>query len=72
MIGWYHPLNGHEFGQSPRDSEGQGSLVRCSPWGREELDTTWQLNNNSKKVTLRTRSLFGCFQNGPSCLSSEI
>ena len=18
----------------------------CSPWGREELDTTWQLNNN--------------------------
>ena len=22
------------------DSEGQGSLVCCSPWGRKELDTT--------------------------------
>ena len=30
------------------DSEGQeGSLVRCSPWGCKELDTTEQLNNNS-------------------------
>ena len=22
------------------DSEGQGSLACCSPWGRKELDTT--------------------------------
>ena len=22
------------------DSEGQGNLVCCSPWGRKELDTT--------------------------------
>ena len=39
-VGWHHPLNGHEFGQTPRDSEGQGSLVCCSPWGCKELDTT--------------------------------
>ena len=28
--------------KSERDSEGlvKGSLVRCSPWGRRELDTT--------------------------------
>ena len=26
MVGWHHLLNGHEFEQSPRDSEGQGSL----------------------------------------------
>ena len=26
MVGWYHPLNGHEFEQTPRDGEGQGSL----------------------------------------------
>ena len=32
MVGWHHQLNGHEFEQTPRDSEGQGSLVRCSPW----------------------------------------
>ena len=32
MVGWHHQLNGHEFEQTPRDSEGQGSLVCCSPW----------------------------------------
>ena len=24
---WHHQLNGHEFEQTPADSEGQGSLV---------------------------------------------
>ena len=24
------------------DGEGQGSLACCSPWGLEELDTTWR------------------------------
>ena len=28
------------------DSEGQGSLACCRPWGRKELDTTEQLNSN--------------------------
>ena len=27
-----------------RDSEGQGSLVCCSPWGHKESDTTEQLS----------------------------
>ena len=35
------------FEQIPGDSEGQGSLVCCSPWGRKELDTTERLNNNN-------------------------
>ena len=35
-----HQLNGHEFEQTPGDSEGQGSLVGCSPWSHKELDTT--------------------------------
>ena len=30
------------------DSEGQGGLACCSPWGFEELDMTWLLNNNNK------------------------
>ena len=34
MVGWHHQLNGHEFVQTPRDSEGQGSLACYSPWGR--------------------------------------
>ena len=33
IVGWHHLLNGHEFEQTPRDGEGQGSLVCCSPWG---------------------------------------
>ena len=32
--------NGHEFEQTSRDSEGQGSLVCCSPWAPKELHTT--------------------------------
>ena len=40
MIGWYHQLNGHEFEQTVGDSEGQGSLVCCSPWGHKESDTS--------------------------------
>ena len=40
MVGWYHQLNGHEFEQTPGDSEGQGSLAYCSPQGRQELDMT--------------------------------
>ena len=40
MIGWHHRLNGHEFEQTPGDSEGQRSLVGCSPRGREESDMT--------------------------------
>ena len=44
MVGWHHPLNGHEFEQTPGDCEGQGSLECCSPWGRKESDTTEWLN----------------------------
>ena len=40
IVGWHHWFNGHEFGQTPGDDEGQGSLACCSPWGHEELDST--------------------------------
>ena len=46
MAGWHHQLNGHESEQTPGDSEGQGSLVCCSPQGCRKLDTTEQLNND--------------------------
>jgi len=46
MAGWHHRLNGHEFEQTPGDSEEWGSLVCCSPWGCRELDMTERLNNN--------------------------
>ena len=41
-VGWHHWLNGHEFEQAPGDSEGQGSLVCCSPWGHKIR--TWLSN----------------------------
>ena len=44
MVGWHHWLNGHEFGYTPGDGDGQGSLACCSPWGCKESDMTEQLN----------------------------
>ena len=42
MVRWHHQLNGREFEQTQVDSEGQESLVCCSPWGHKELT---QLSN---------------------------
>ena len=33
MVEWHHQLNGHEFEQALGVGDGQGGLVRCSPWG---------------------------------------
>ena len=35
MAGWHHWLNAHEFEQTPGNSDGQGSLTCCSPWGHK-------------------------------------
>ena len=51
MVRWHHRLNGHEFEQALGDSEGQGSLACCSPWGYKELDTTERLNNNGSLMS---------------------
>ena len=32
MVRWHHQLDGHEFGQTLGDGEGQGSLACCSSW----------------------------------------
>ena len=47
MVGWYCRFSGQEFEQTPGDSEGEGSLVCCNPWGHKELDMTEWLNNNN-------------------------
>ena len=46
MVEWHHQLSGYECQQTPGKSEGQGSLVCCSPCGHKELNTTEQLNRN--------------------------
>ena len=40
------PIQGNELGQTSEDGEGQRSGV-LPPWGRRELDTTGQPNNNN-------------------------
>ena len=50
MVRQHLQLNGHEFEQTPGDSEGQRSLVCCSPWDQKESDMTKQLNNSSKSL----------------------
>ena len=32
IVGYHHQFNGHEFEQTPGESEGQRSLACCSPW----------------------------------------
>ena len=36
MVGWHHQINGHEFKQTPGDSEGQGSLA-CYSMGSQRV-----------------------------------
>ena len=38
---------GHEFQQTSGDSEGQGNLACCSPWGHKESETTERLKNSN-------------------------
>ena len=40
MLGQHPRLDGHEFEQALRVSDGQRSLACCSPWGHKETDTT--------------------------------
>ena len=47
MVGWHHLFKGHWVWVNSGDSEEQGSLACCSPWGFKESDTTKQLNKNN-------------------------
>ena len=55
MVGWHHQLNGHEFEQTPGDSEGQGSLACCCPWDGKESDMIQRLSNN---IDLKIKNFF--------------
>ena len=61
MVGLHHQLSGHEFEQTLGESEGQGSLACCSPWGhrvwhdwvtkqQQKCCRTW-LEWSNKKIT---------------------
>ena len=40
MVEWHHQLNGCESEKTLGDSEGQGSLSCCTPWGCKKSDMT--------------------------------
>ena len=40
MAGWYHRLDGHEFGWTPGVGDGQGGLACCDSWGTRLSDWT--------------------------------
>ena len=67
MDGEHHQLNGHESEQTPRGSEGQGSLVHYSPQGCNESDTTWGMN-----VSKQLNVLLKCLQSGSNPRVSQL
>ena len=51
--GWIASLTQwHELEQTLGDSEGQGSLAPCSPWGCKELDTTYDWTTTTSTYSL--------------------
>ena len=48
---WFDGVNGHEFEQTLGDTEGQGSLACCGPWGRKEMDPNEQLHSIKQHET---------------------
>ena len=57
LVGCYHWCYERELRQTPKDGEGQRSLMCCRPWGRKESDTTWWLNTQYSTCICTTFSL---------------
>ena len=49
MVGWYHKVC-----TNSDDSEGQGNLACCSPWGREESDSVTEQQQSLLKMFIFT------------------
>ena len=64
VVGWHHRLNGHESEQTLEDSEGQGILACCSPWGHKESDTTEGLNDNKFTDKMEKLGIMILFKHG--------
>ena len=71
-------LHAHQSEQTPRESEGQGDLASCSPWGRRESDTTQRLHNNNRGW-MNFPSVYGYWENlgpiksvDPSCILNPV
>ena len=61
MVGLHHWFNGHEFEQTPGDSEGQGSLAWCRPWGHKKSNTVDRTTPTTTKTTRKFPKMFVFF-----------
>ena len=55
LLGWHHRLSRHESEQALGVGDGQGSMMRCSPWGRKASEMNEQLNWAELSMALPTR-----------------
>ena len=53
MVGWHYRISGHKFEQTLGNSEGQGSLACCSPWGHRVRHKTEQQHLNMQPLIWR-------------------
>ena len=70
MIEWHHRLNGHEFEQTPEDSEGQRSLVCCSPLDCKDLYMTERLSLTEPQCSLELFTIARTWKQ-PRCPSTD-
>ena len=54
MAGWHHRCNETELGQTLGDSEGQGGLVCCSPWGHK-VGHDWAAEQQHSQWTIECK-----------------
>ena len=67
MVGWHHCLNRHDLEQALGDSERQGGLVCCSPWGSKESNMTERL-----KRTEAVESSLGLKSSHNICVADSL
>ena len=78
MVGWHHWLNGHEFEQTPGDSEGQGSLACFSPWCRKEIQlSNWTTIKEYPGWSIKSQPwvhvfLSFCLKNWDTCMEHRL
>ena len=59
MVGWHHRFNGHEFEQTPEDSEGQGKSGMLQSMGFQRVEH--DIATEQQKYTHRNNEKIICF-----------
>ena len=54
----FSSADGHKLEQTPDDSEIQGSLGCCSPWGCKDSDMTERMNSNNSSAKNSCHNIF--------------